>query len=103
MKDERLLRYNKSRYGLFDELNFIKALANPYRSFGKSGEQLLNSLCDDYRLDPEKCLKGYLKSMHLRKNWGGIDPDMIYMLREEAEKQLILWRNRNVDIDKKVG
>ena len=92
--------YNKSRWTLHDELNFIRSLANSYRSHGKSGEEMLPSLCEDYGLDVDQCLGGYLVSLHLRKDWSGIDPDMVYLLREEAEKQLRLWRG-DADINTK--
>jgi hypothetical protein len=52
-------------YTTDSELLFIKRLGEWSKSNGGKPR------------DREKCLKGYIESVPLRKNWGDIDPDIV--------------------------
>jgi len=93
---------DKSRWTAYDEIRFLKSLVMPYRQQGRGFEDgLLPSLCEDYGLNPVQALRGYLKSLPLRKNWGPhIDPGEVWKFKEEAEHQLSLWKGSRADINK---
>jgi len=64
-----------------DEENFIESLVKPM------GDE--PSLCEEFNLDPVKTLRGYLGSLHLRKNWGKkIEEHHVNQFRKLARKLL---------------